>query len=67
MHAVILIAINVKKFCLILSYTPTPTHTPHTDGLIGLGVLGGAALLGGAIAVGAVALAGLGISKAVKK
>ena len=36
------------------------------DGLIGLGVLGGAAAVGGAIAVGAVALIGLGIAKATK-
>jgi len=42
-------------FFLLLSYT---------DGLIGLGVLGGAAAVGGALAVGAVALVGLAIAKA---
>ena len=36
----------------------------HSDGLIGLGVLGGAAAVGGVLAAGAVALIGLGIAKA---
>lgn len=43
------------------------TRKIRRDGLIGLGVLGGAALVGGVVAVGAVALAGLGISKLAKK
>ena len=56
-------------------YTPHCDHSCmyvcdvllHTlDGLIGLGVLGGAAVVGGALAVGAVALLGLGIAKAKK-
>ena len=38
-----------------------------SDGLIGLGVLGGAAAVGGVIAAGAVALVGLGIAKATKR
>ena len=37
------------------------------DGLLGLGVLGGALLVGGAVTAGAVALAGIGIAKLVKK
>ena len=37
------------------------------DGLLGLGVLGGALLVGGAVAVGAVALAGIGVKKLTKK
>lgn len=38
-----------------------------SDGLLGLGLLGGAAALGGVVAVGAVALAAFGIAKATKK
>ena len=38
-----------------------------SDGLIGLGVLGGAAAVGGVLAAGAVALVGLGIAKATKR
>ena len=37
------------------------------DGLLGLGVLGGAAAVGGVLALGAVVLAGIGLSKVVKK
>ena len=33
------------------------------DGLLGLGVVGGALLVGGVMAAGAVALAGMGIAK----
>ena len=39
----------------------------YIDGLLGLGVLGGALLVGGAVTAGAVALAGIGIAKLVKK
>ena len=34
-----------------------------TDGLIGLGVLGGAAAVGGVLAAGAVALIGIAVAK----
>ena len=37
-----------------------------SDGLLGLGVLGGAAVLGGVLAVGAVALTAIGVAKAKK-
>lgn len=38
-----------------------------SDGLIGLGVLGGAAAVGGVLAAGAVALVGFTVAKATKK
>ncbi len=39
----------------------------YIDGLLGLGVLGGAAALGGVLAVGAVTLAGIGVAKVLRK
>ena len=50
----------ITAVCMFVMYSST------LDGLIGLGVLGGAAVVGGALAVGAVALLGLGIAKAKK-